>query len=167
MTSIWAELSSPSYFEIAVPNDPGRSSPPDAKGEVTVSIAKFSLGAVYIHAYIHFTWQLISHFKVILEFRIMPSDGLTLEVRPQKQQFYRELDPRPPADSLSLEKPPPKAPLRTPLSWLPWPWFALKEVKMARKVSGGKKKTKLWIFYIFYRLLTSNQALPVSSWLHH
>ncbi len=36
MTSIWVELSSPSYFEIAVPKDPRRSSPPDAKVEVAV-----------------------------------------------------------------------------------------------------------------------------------
>jgi hypothetical protein len=34
VTSIWVELSSPSYFEIAVPNDPRWSSLPDAKVEV-------------------------------------------------------------------------------------------------------------------------------------
>ncbi len=41
MTSLWAELSSPSYFEIAVPNDPQRSSPPDAKVEVAVGLGSF------------------------------------------------------------------------------------------------------------------------------
>jgi hypothetical protein len=35
---IWVELSSPSYFEIAVPNDPRRSSPPDAKVEVAATL---------------------------------------------------------------------------------------------------------------------------------
>ncbi len=37
VTSISVELSRPSYFELAVPNDPRRSSPPDAKVEVAVS----------------------------------------------------------------------------------------------------------------------------------
>ncbi len=38
VTSIWVELSSPSYFEIAVPNDPRRSSPPDAKVEFAARV---------------------------------------------------------------------------------------------------------------------------------
>jgi hypothetical protein len=40
VTSIWVELLRPSYFELAVPNDPRRSSPPDAKVEVAVSNVK-------------------------------------------------------------------------------------------------------------------------------
>jgi hypothetical protein len=36
VTSIWVELPSPSYFDIAVPNDLRRSSLPDAKVEVAV-----------------------------------------------------------------------------------------------------------------------------------
>jgi hypothetical protein len=35
---IWLELSSPSYFELAVPDDPRLSSPPDAKVEVCTII---------------------------------------------------------------------------------------------------------------------------------
>ncbi len=35
------ELSIPSYFEIAVPNDPRRSSPPDAKVEVAVRMKPY------------------------------------------------------------------------------------------------------------------------------
>ncbi len=42
VTSIWVELLRPSWFELAVPNDPWRSSPPDAKLEVTVRVEKFS-----------------------------------------------------------------------------------------------------------------------------
>jgi hypothetical protein len=38
VTSIWVELSCPAYFEIAVPNDPRWSSPPDAEVEVAVSL---------------------------------------------------------------------------------------------------------------------------------
>jgi hypothetical protein len=38
VTSIQVELSSPSYFELAVPKDPRWSSPPDAKVEVAVRV---------------------------------------------------------------------------------------------------------------------------------
>ncbi len=44
VTSFWVELSRPSYFELAVPNDPRRSSPPDAKVEVAESISRILNG---------------------------------------------------------------------------------------------------------------------------
>jgi hypothetical protein len=37
--SISVELSRPSYFELAIPNDPRRSSPPYAKVEVAVEVS--------------------------------------------------------------------------------------------------------------------------------
>jgi hypothetical protein len=40
LTSIGVELSSPPYFELVVPNDPRRLSPPDDKVEVAVRIGQ-------------------------------------------------------------------------------------------------------------------------------
>ncbi len=52
------------------------------------------------------------------------SDGLTLIVGTQKWGFSCKVQRRPPADIFLNESLLPKAPLWTPCSWPPWPWFS-------------------------------------------
>jgi hypothetical protein len=53
-----------------------------------------------------------------------------------KTGIFSGTGPATPCGHIVIREVIPKTPLRTPLSWPPWPWFALKDGKMKRKVSG-------------------------------